>query len=127
MLNDKPDEIIAIFQKATSFARELMYENERLRKKLGEVEAQTSRFAERYGQVEEQTELLRNLFVATHRLHATLEPEEVVTTLRDIMTDLIGAERFVIWMADATGQLKAQIHAGVGDGSNLKLSAIELE
>jgi K+-sensing histidine kinase KdpD len=128
MSEEKPDEIIAIFQKATAFARDLMHENERLRSQLGTVTQHTDRVAERYAQIAEQTDLLRNLFVATHRLHATLDHEEVVSTIREILSDLVGAHAYLIWLADRQrgGQIKLLTHSGVA-ANQLQLSAKEVE
>ena len=98
----KTDEIRGLFAKANSFMEELMRENQQLRKELGRVEAENRQFAERYVQIEEHADVLQNLYVASHRLHATLDPNEVLTTVKEILINLVGGEVFGIFLLDET-------------------------
>lgn len=125
---DRPHEVVALFQKAASFARDLLEENARLRQRVGEVEAETQKFAERYSHINDQSELLQNLFVATHRLHATLDRDEVLETIKEILTNLIGAQKFTIWLLDEAreGLLNLIVQEGFG-GAFLELSPSEEE
>src|SRR5262245_49899719 len=97
---EQPEEIIQLFQRATNFARELLDDNARLRRQLGKMEVETQQFAERYAAIAEQSDLLQNLFVVTHRLHATLNADEVLATMCEILLNLLGCERFSIFFAD---------------------------
>src|SRR5207244_12719933 len=58
----------------------------------------------RLSEYEQQTGRLMNLYVATYQLHATLDPGEVQSTIAEIATNLLGAERFALlfWNADGT-------------------------
>jgi GAF domain-containing protein len=125
---DKPEEVVSLFQKAASFAKELMEENERLRGQVGKVEADTFKFAERYALMAEQSDLLQNLFVVTHRLHATLDPDEVLMTIKEIILNLLGSDRFSIWMLDEnnSGQLNLLAQEGLSDDFK-NLSPADLE
>ena len=111
----KTDEIKAMFERAAAFMDDLMKENERLRHKLGTVEQENRSFAERYVQIEEHNEMLQNLYVTSHRLHATLEPAQVLATIKEIIVNLVGTERFGIWMFDegAAGHMTLLAHEGL--------------
>ena len=123
----KTDEIRALFERANSFMEELLQENTRLRKELGQVEAENRRFAERYVQIEEHNDVLQNLYVSSHRLHATLDPNEVLTTIKEILINLVGGERFGIWMLDDAdgGHMTLLAQEGLEDGA--PLTALEQE
>ena len=51
---------------------------------------------ERVAAVEEQAARLLSLYVATHQLHATLDPDAVKRALAEIVEGLLGAERFAL-------------------------------
>lgn len=127
-MDDKTGEIKAMFEKASSFMEELLRENERLRKQLGAVEAENRVFADRYLQIETHNDVLQNLYVASHRLHATLDPNEVLTTIKEILINLVGGERFGVWMFDdAEGsQMSLLAHEGLTDTEALTQREHEL-
>jgi nitrate/nitrite-specific signal transduction histidine kinase len=65
-----------------------------------EVEAENHDFASRYAEVCEENENLANLYVASYRLHSTLEPSEVTEIICEILVELVGAEEFGLLMLD---------------------------
>ena len=58
-----------------------------LNRKFQQVEAENKDFAQRYVEVEEQNESLANLYVASHRLHSTLDSSEVVECIKEILLE----------------------------------------
>jgi putative methionine-R-sulfoxide reductase with GAF domain len=64
------------------------------------VEAENKDFAQRYVEVEEQNESLANLYVASYRLHSTLDPAEVVQCIKEILVNMIGSEEFGLFVVD---------------------------
>src|SRR5215510_10860624 len=135
----KSEELVEMLRKGRAFTEELMAENERLRyrvvqleaerinpselllkeverlriensqmsqklefldSKFQQVEAENKDFAQRYVEVEEQNESLANLYVASHRLHSTLDCEEVVECIKEILLNMIGSEDFGLYMVD---------------------------
>jgi nitrate/nitrite-specific signal transduction histidine kinase len=68
--------------------------------KLAEIEAENVDFAQRYIDVEEQNNNLANLYVASYQLHSTLDYEEVLQIILEIVINLIGAEVFCIYLLD---------------------------
>lgn len=91
----------------------LQDENERLNAKVAtleqrfaEVQQENQDFAQKYVEVTQQNEGLANLYVASFQLHSTLDPEEVMGIIMEILTNLVGAEEFVIFVGDTrTGEL----------------------
>ena len=84
---------------------DVVSENQRLRRQLEEIKAQfealnreNEDFRQRYQEVEHQNENLLNLYVSGYQLHSTLNEEAVLTIIREILLNLIGAEVFGIWL-----------------------------
>jgi transcriptional regulator with GAF, ATPase, and Fis domain len=65
-----------------------------------QVEDENKDFALKYVEVEEQNNALANLYVASYQLHSTLDFEEVLRTVIEIIINLVGAETFVIFLID---------------------------
>lgn len=135
----KSEELVDMLRKGSAFTEELMCENERLRYrvvqleaenmnptellmkeverlraengqmaqkleflngKFQQVEAENKDFAQRYVEVEEQNESLANLYVASHRLHSTLDSSEVVECIKEILLNMVGSEDFGLFVVD---------------------------
>ncbi len=73
---------------------------EDLKSRLSEVEAENIDFAQRYIDVEEQNNNLANLYVASFQLHSTLDYQEVLQIILEIIINLIGGEVFAIYLLD---------------------------
>jgi putative methionine-R-sulfoxide reductase with GAF domain len=135
----KSEEILEMFRKGKAFTEELMSENERLRYRMvqmeaekmnladtlqkeierlrfentqliqkldftsgrfDEIESENKDFVQRYIEVEEQNESLANLYVASHHLHSTLDPEEVMQCIKEILINMVGSEEFGVFIVD---------------------------
>ncbi len=88
-------------------------ENRSFRKQLFELEDENRCFADRYLEIEDENNNLTNLYVASYRLHSTLDIEEVVKIVLEIVIDLIGAEVFALYMLEREGVLQAVAAEGV--------------
>lgn len=88
-------------------------ENERLREKVAflerrfsEVKEENEGFAQKYLEISQQNEGLANLYVASFQLHSTLDSDEVMGIVKEIVINLVGSEEFAIFLADMrTGEL----------------------
>jgi len=81
------------------------------------VEDENKDFAQRYVEVEEQNNNLANLYVASYQLHSTLDFQEVVHIVMEIIINLIGAEIFSIMLLDEkTNELGVIANEGYDDG-----------
>jgi len=80
-------------------ARDLLVENERLMSHLAsEVEA-------RFADVEIANANLANLYVASHSIHLSLDREHVLSSVHEVIVNLIGCEEFAILEAPPAGGL----------------------
>ena len=68
-----------------------------LQEKVAAIETENLRFTERYAEIEKQNADLANLYVASYRLHSTLDRQEVVSVIEEIIINLIGSEELAIF------------------------------
>ena len=78
----------------------LQQEIESLKQRYKKVEKENRDFAKKYIEVEEENNNLANLYVASYQLHSTLDYEEVLRIVLEIIINLIGADRFAIMLID---------------------------
>jgi len=64
------------------------------------VEEENKDFASKYVEVESENNNLANLYVASYQLHSTLDFNEVLRIVLEIVINLIGAEKFSILLMD---------------------------
>ncbi len=96
--------------------QQLKEENRELRDQFEHVEVENREFADRYVQVERQYSDLIHLYVASHRLHSTLVYSEVIAIIKEIVSNMIGAEAFGIYLiAEAQGALVLVAHEELAD------------
>lgn len=75
-------------------------ERRELDRKLAQVEYENQEFSTRYVAVEQQNNNLVNLYAATNQLHSTLDREEILIILQEIVINLVGSEEFAIYVRD---------------------------
>ncbi len=64
------------------------------------TEEENKDFASKYVEVETENNMLANLYVASYQLHSTLDFNEVLRVVMEIIINLIGAERFALFLMD---------------------------
>jgi hypothetical protein len=74
-----------------------------LRDAMGRVEEENRRFSTRYVEVEQENSNLANLYVASYRLHGTVDREEVLAVVQEIAANLIGSEEMAVFEMSADG------------------------
>jgi len=85
-----------------------------LRERLSQIENDNHRFSEQYAEVERQNSDLANLYVASYRLHSTLQRDHVLSTIQEIVINLIGSEELGIFELDDEGcELSLVSHFGI--------------
>jgi len=92
---------------------------ELLENRFGEMEKENQDFANRYVEIQTQNDNLLNLYVSSYQLHSTLDPNEVVRVIQEIILNLIGAEEYFICMLDQKSGLPLII-AGEGPNGTLR-------
>ena len=85
-------------------------ENEELRRRVAALEAQLNgphdgaaddTLATRFADIEADHHNLAQLYVATYQMHAAVGFREVVQVISEIVLNLVGAARFVLYLYDA--------------------------
>jgi len=90
-------------------------ENKNLLDRYRQVEEENKDFASRYIEVEAENNNLANLYVASYQLHSTLDFNESLKIILEIVMNLIGAEEFSIMMLDEkTNELAVVAQEGMG-------------
>lgn len=90
----------------------------RLRARLAEIEQENHHYAEQYQLIEQQTGNLSNLYVASYQLHSSVDRDEILKTIQEIVINLIGSEEIAIFEEDAAGKFQLSSSTGV-DASRL--------
>jgi transcriptional regulator with GAF, ATPase, and Fis domain len=86
--------------------------------RISRVEEENQDFANRYLDVELENNNLANLYIASYQLHSTLDYQEVLQIIMEIIINLIGAEEFALLLLDEkTEQLQVVATEGVGKES----------
>lgn len=95
--------------------RFLEEENRSLLERYRQVEEENKDFANRYVEVEAENNNLANLYVASYQLHSTLDFNECLKIILEIVMNLIGAEEFSIMMLDEkTNEMSVVAQEGMG-------------
>lgn len=104
----------------------LQSENESLKSRYEEVEAENRDFVSRYVEVEEENNNLANLYVASYQLHSTLDFQEVVRIIIEIVINLVGSDKFsILIMDDMSERLQVVASEGVDDQIQKRLKIQE--
>ncbi|MCX7830936.1 MAG: diguanylate phosphodiesterase, partial [Acidobacteria bacterium] len=115
------EEIDVLRKRVESLERE----KEELLLRFQQVEEENKDFAQRYIEVEEQNNNLANLYVASYQLHSTLDFQEVLHIVMEIVINLIGAEIFSIMLLDEkTNEL--MVLASEGYDNDVKFPKIRI-
>ncbi len=75
-------------------------EQGRLQTQLESIRAESQRYSSRYTEIEQQSSNLANLYVASYRLHGTVDRKEVVDTIQEIIANLVGSEEAGLFELD---------------------------
>jgi len=96
----------------------------RLEKRFSEMESENQDFASKYVEITQQNESLANLYVASHQLHSTLDPQEVLGIVNEILINLVGAEEFAVFLVDRTTK---ELTPVTGEGMQARLASGQVE
>jgi len=90
--------------------RELVQKIERLEAEKTDLLSRTNRaeainnqFTTRVQEVESEFSNLANLYVASNQLHSSLSPRGVTRRIKEVLAQLLGAERYSMYLANAEG------------------------
>lgn len=80
----------------------LQAENEEVKQRVAALEQENQEFADQFVQVEEVNNNLTNLYIASSRLHSTLDRDEALAIIKEVVINFVGAEKFAILVHDDT-------------------------
>jgi nitrate/nitrite-specific signal transduction histidine kinase len=103
LLSKKKEFFESFFRKGAEITRELLAENDRLRRRIVDLE----------DELERENGDLASLYVAQSQLHASLDGAEVVRVIMEIALNFVGAQRFAIYLVDGAGMLRVLAAEGV--------------
>jgi len=82
----------------------LEHEKSELVSQYRQAEAITTEFTARVQEVESEFANLANLFVATNQLHSSLSPRGVTRRIKEVLAQLVGAERYAMYLVNPEGE-----------------------
>jgi nitrate/nitrite-specific signal transduction histidine kinase len=77
--------------------RAAVVELDRFRSRFHEVAQENERYAEQYHQIETHSSNLANLYVASYQLHSSIDREAVLSTILEIVINLVGSEQVAVY------------------------------
>ncbi len=90
----------ALVQELLQKVHRLEAEKNELVERFSEVERENRDFAERYVTIEQENNNLLNIYVASYQLHSTLDFDEVLGAIAEVVLNFIGAEVFLVAMVE---------------------------
>lgn len=114
-LGDRPQEaeIQARLRRSEEERTAIDSDHTRTMHELSEIKNQLAESTQRFGDLSEQVNLLTNLHVAASQLHASLDHGDVLRSIQEIATNLVGAEAFHVFIVDEkTGRAELVLSEG---------------
>jgi hypothetical protein len=94
-------------------------EEETLQHQIAEIARANQESLDRYQDVVMQNASIANLYVATYRLHGTVDRESVMLAIQEVAANLIGCEELAVFVPEAGGELLAPLAPVAFDGQPL--------
>jgi uncharacterized coiled-coil DUF342 family protein len=98
---------------------QLESEKRELLSRFHRAEAITSEFTARVQEVESEFANLANLFVASNQLHSSLSPRGVTRRIKEVLAQLVGAEKYCVYLTNPEGTELVPIASEGVPGSSL--------
>ncbi len=93
--------------------QQLANENQRLHARIKELEEENRDFVEQLIEIEQVNNNLTNLYIASTKLHSELDHDRVVSIIKEVVINFVGAEKFALLMYDEN---RAIINFETGEG-----------
>lgn len=81
-------------------------EHQTLLRRLTEIQSENESVAGRFIEIETQNTNLANLYVAGYQLHGSLDRQQVLAAIKEIVINLIGSEDFAIFEREGEERLR---------------------
>ena len=89
------------------------------RRQCAGVRVDASEFTARVQEVESEFANLANLFVASNQLHSSLSPRGVTRRIKEVLAQLVGAEKYCVYLTNPEGTELVPIASEGVPGSSL--------
>lgn len=99
-VGDLQKEFSSLCELVTSLESERMQLKSEVEKLRAHADSRNSAMAERYASIEQQNANLANLYVASYRLHETLDRQGVLEIIQEILANVVGSEEIGIFEVD---------------------------
>jgi len=95
-------------------------EQDGAQQRISELEQENIDFANQLVQVEDVNNNLTNLYIASSRLHSTLDRKETLEIIKEVVINFVGAEKFAVFIHDDVEKvLRFETGEGFEDGYQL--------
>ena len=75
-------------------------ERQKLVERIDQIEVESQSLLDQFQEIEQQNSDLASLYVASYRLHETIERSEVIAVIEEIIVNMIGSEELAIFELD---------------------------
>lgn len=83
--------------------------------RIHSVEQENLGYANRYAEIEAENNLLANLYITTYQLHSTFDVNEILRIIEEILLNLVGADRFSLFLREADGKMLQPLLSTTGE------------
>jgi len=94
-------------------------------RRISELEQENHEFANQLVQVEDVNNNLTNLYIASSRLHSTLDRQETLEIIKEVVINFVGAEKFAVFIYD-DGEKNLKFETGEGFEDDAILPRVNL-
>jgi len=89
-------------------------ERQKLAERIDQIEVESQDLLGQFQEIERQNSDLASLYVASYRLHETIQRNEVIAVIEEIVVNMIGSEELAIFeLDDESGKLKLVDSLGI--------------
>ncbi len=120
-LRQEQQRLVAELQRVCEEQSRQEKDRNELRDQLADIERQNRRFSEEYVEVEKRNNNLMSLYVASYRLHGTVDRKEVLETIQEIVANLVGCEEQAVFEVEE-GALRLVASVGIDPAAYRELA-----
>jgi hypothetical protein len=89
-------------------------ERQKLAERIDQIENESQSLLDQFQEIEQQNSDLASLYVASYRLHETIDRSEVIAVIEEIIVNMIGSEELAIFEMDSdTGKFNLVDSLGI--------------
>ncbi len=100
-------------------------EQDGAQQRISELEQENIDFANQLVQVEDVNNNLTNLYIASSRLHSTLDRKETLEIIKEVVINFVGAEKFAVFIYDDVDEV-LRFETGEGFEDECEMPEVKL-